>query len=226
MIKNKGLKKIAIIVTILVSSFVSFSLDNPSPENCSSIYGRIFEKGEIKYEAFQKAVSGYSALNNDGMINNDSIMTIIDFDQPSTSERLFVIDLKNEKILYKTLVAHGKNSGNNYAEKFSNTNGSHQSSLGFYLTGETYYGKYGLSLRLDGLEKGINDKARERAVVMHAANYVSDDFIKKYKRLGRSFGCPAIPFAMQKKIIPAIKNKSLLYIHKNSSEYEQESIII
>ena len=113
----------------------------------------------------------------------NNILTIVDFSLSSTQERMWVIDMKNQKVLLKSLVAHGRNSGLEYAKDFSNTNESFKSSLGFYITGETYTGKHGLSLRLDGMEYGINDNARNRAVVVHGADYVSKSFIKNTKTL-------------------------------------------
>jgi hypothetical protein len=112
------------------------------------------------------------------------------------------------------------------AENFSNIPGSFASSPGFYSTGQTYVGKHGLSLILDGLEKGINDKARDRAIVMHGADYVSSDFIRKYGRLGRSFGCPAVPTELSKDIIQKIKGGSCLYIHAPIESYSSNSNII
>ncbi len=126
---------------------------------------------------------------------------------------MFVIDLKKEKLLFNTLVAHGKNSGVQYAEVFSNKNRSLMSSPGFYSTAETYFGKHGYSLKLDGLEEGINDHARERLIVIHGADYVSDDFIKMYGRIGRSWGCPALPIKHTEEVINLIKEGSCLYIH-------------
>ncbi len=126
-------------------------------------------------------------------IKNADVLTIIDFSKPSTEKRLFVFDIQNMKVLYQTYVAHGVNSGTLYAKRFSNKPGSNMSSLGFYITGETYIGQHGYSLRLDGLETGINNNANKRAIVMHSADYASTGFINARGYLGRSYGCPAIP---------------------------------
>lgn len=178
-----------------------------------------------KLESFTKAFEGYQLLKNKGMIKKD-ILTIIDFSLSSKEKRLWIIDMSTNEILLNTLVAHGKNSGNDYASKFSNKNESYRSSLGFFSTGEVYRGKHGLSLKLDGLEKGINDNARKRAVVIHGADYVSKTFIRNHKRLGRSQGCPAVPVELSKKIIQTIKNKSCLFIYHPSRSYVNNSKLI
>src|SRR5690606_4161345 len=116
-------------------------------------------------------------------------------------KRMWVIDMTTNTVLMHSLVAHGRNTGDVFAKNFSNASESYKSSLGFYLTGETYTGKHGMSLKLDGLEKGVNDNARNRAVVIHGADYVSDSFIKNNSRLGRSLGCPAVPRELTKQLI-------------------------
>lgn len=168
------------------------------------------------FAVFSKAIDGYSILDEKGLIQNP-ILTIVDFDLPSTQKRLWVIDMKKHQVLFQSLVAHGKNSGDVKATDFSNANESYKSSLGFYLTNETYTGTHGLSLRLDGMEKNKNDNARARAIVIHGADYVSNHFIKVHQRLGRSFGCPALPVELTSKIVNTIKNKSCLYIHHTTN---------
>lgn len=172
------------------------------------------------------ALAGYKVLIDEKCITRPEVITIIDFSLPSDKKRLWVLDLINGKVLFRCLVSHGRNSGELLAENFSNTPGSYASSPGFYATGETYIGKNGLSLALDGLESGINDKARERAIVMHGAYYVSDDFIRKYGRLGRSFGCPAVPAELSKEIIQTIKGGSCLFIYVPKVSYTSNSLII
>src|SRR5690606_7538329 len=151
------------------------------------------------FESFSKAFEGFTLLKEQGKIKKD-LLTLIDFSKSSNTKRLWIIDMETKTILYNTLVAHGRNSGNEFATSFSNISSSYKSSLGFYATGEIYNGKHGASLRLDGLEKGINSNARSRAVVMHAADYVSEKFIKMHSRLGRSQGCPALPNHLNKEI--------------------------
>jgi hypothetical protein len=174
----------------------------------------------------QTALAGYKLLLEEKCVNRPEVITIIDFSLPSDKERLWVLDLINGKVLFRCLVSHGRNSGELMAEKFSNIPGSNASSPGFYTTGETYTGKHGLSLALDGLEKGINDKARDRAIVIHGADYVSVEFIRKYGRLGRSFGCPAVPEELSKEIIQTIKGGSCLFIYAPETSYTSNSQII
>jgi hypothetical protein len=156
---------------------------------------------------------------------NETLVSIIDFSKPSTEKRLFVVDLKKQELIYNTYVAHGKNSGSNEAVQFSNKCGSLQTSLGIYTTAETYSGKHGYSLRLDGLETGFNDNARKRAIVIHGAEYVSTDFIADHGRLGRSFGCPALPQELSSDIIDLIKEGTCLYIYANNEIYLKNSIL-
>ena len=178
-----------------------------------------------RFEIFTQALKGFYLLKEKGLIQKN-ILTLIDFSLSSNTQRLWVIDLDANTVLYNSLVAHGRNSGDEYAANFSNSPESFKSSLGFYATGEIYKGKHGESLRLDGLEKGINDNARERAVVIHGADYVSNSFIKNNKRLGRSLGCPAIPVELTNKIIQTIKDKSCLFIYHPSNGEEIMSHLI
>ena len=171
------------------------------------------------FECFSMALDGFYLLKQRGLVQKN-ILTLVDFSLSSNTKRLWVIDLEKNSILFQTLVAHGRNTGEEFANTFSNQAESFKSSIGFYATGEIYNGKHGMSLKLDGLEKGLNDKARERAVVIHGADYVSESFIKQNKRLGRSQGCPAIPVEMNGKIISTIKDKSCLFIYHPSAIQE------
>jgi len=193
----------------------------------SSLYNNLDAKNFKlpQLESFTKALEGFYQLKQKGLIQND-ILTLVDFSLSANSKRMWVIDMSTNTVLYHSLVAHGRNSGEEFATTFSNKSESYQSSLGFYLTGETYQGKHGLSLRLDGLERGINDKARERAVVIHGADYVSEQFIKQNKRLGRSQGCPALPVELNQEIIKTIKDKSCLFIYHPSRSYKVASKLI
>ena len=180
-------------------------------------------KEVLSFEVFNSALNGYRHIRN---IKKQNIISIIDFSKPSSFKRLFVIDIENKKILFNCLVAHGKNSGDNYATSFSNEFQSLKSSLGFFLTSETYYGKNGYSMKLDGLEKNINDNAREREIVVHGAEYVSEQFIKKFGRLGRSWGCPALPIENSKAIIDTISNGSCLFIYGTDNYYTENSVFL
>lgn len=178
-----------------------------------------------KFESFKEALDGFYKLKAQGLVGKN-IITLIDFSLSSNTKRLWVIDLDSSSILIHSLVAHGRNTGDEFAESFSNSAESYKSSLGFYVTAEVYNGKHGKSLRLDGVEKGINDNARNRAVVVHGANYVSDSFIKNNKRLGRSLGCPAVPVAITNELISLIKDKSCLFIYYPSTSYKHSSKIV
>ncbi|WP_337968616.1 murein L,D-transpeptidase catalytic domain family protein [uncultured Flavobacterium sp.] len=182
-----------------------------------------FKLPELK--TFSEALKGFYLLKERGIIQKN-ILTLIDFSLSSNSKRLWVIDLTTNTILFNSLVAHGRNTGEEFASAFSNSNSSFKSSLGFYATGEIYRGKHGASLRLDGLENGVNDNARERGVVMHGADYVSESFIRNNKRLGRSQGCPAIPMELTDEIIEVIKDKSCLYIYHPSRSFAMEERLI
>lgn len=177
----------------------------------------------ISFDVFNTAIMGLDKIK--GPVRKN-IITIIDFSKPSTESRFFVIDIESKHVLYNCLVAHGKNTGENYAEVFSNDAGSLMSSPGFYITAETYTGNHGYSLRLDGLEKGINDNARAREIVIHGADYVSGDYIKKYGRLGRSWGCPALPQALYKDIIDKIREGTCLFIYSTDSTYNRNTVFL
>jgi hypothetical protein len=145
-------------------------------------------------------------------------LTVIDYSLPSTAKRLWVVDLEKQKVLFHEWVAHGRNSGANEANSFSNAPGTHMSSLGLFLTGETYVGGHGYSLRLDGLEAGRNDRARARDIVVHGASYVSPEFAAHHGRLGRSWGCPALRPAVARPIIDAIKDGGALFAYYPNRE--------
>ncbi len=169
---------------------------------------------------FEKAVTGFYNLKTANLLSASSgILTIVDFNKPSTVKRMWIVDILNKKLLLNTWVAHGQGSGDDKAEVFSNNEDSHQSSLGFYVTDDIYVGKHGRSLRLDGVDEGYNDKARARDIVLHGADYVSQNTIKELGRLGRSFGCPAVSTEVVDKVIETIKNKNVLFIAGNDSSY-------
>lgn len=180
----------------------------------------------LAVEAFDNAIAGYEKLKEKGELGKEDILTIADFTQPSSKKRLFVIDLKQEKLLFNTYVAHGENSGKGMATLFSNKNESLQSSPGFYVTAGTFIGKHGYSMKLIGMEKNINDRAEERGIIMHSADYVSESFIRSHGYLGRSWGCPAVSKEMNKPIISKIKNGSCLFIHSKCANYIKHSALL
>ncbi len=154
-----------------------------------------------------------------GDVDADTRLAVIDYSLPSTAKRLWVLDVANRKLLHNEYVAHGQGSGGNYATSFSNIDGSHQTSLGLFRTAETYIGGNGYSLRLDGLEPGYNDRARDRAIVMHGARYVNPDLAAKQGRLGRSYGCPALREQVSRVVIDEIKQRNLLFAYADDAEW-------
>ncbi|PVH24466.1 murein L,D-transpeptidase catalytic domain family protein [Sphingobacterium corticibacter] len=188
-----------------------------------AMYDSLHVDSILNYQAFEEAMYGYESMRHR---TKKELITVIDFTLPSTEKRLYVIDLKNKKLLHHSVVAHGRNTGENYATNFSNKHGSFQSSLGFYVTAETYQGGNGYSLRLDGLEKGINDQARARAIVMHGADYCNVNLAKSMGRLGRSYGCPALPREINAAVINTIKGGSMMYIYANNKNYMASSNIL
>jgi hypothetical protein len=170
----------------------------------------------ISAPAIRLAFEGYQMMKQQNQLNNDSLIAIIDFSKPSIEKRFYLLDLRNQRVVKNTLVAHGKNSGMLTAESFSNTIHSNQSSLGLYITQNTYQGKHGYSLRIQGMSKGLNDNAMKRAVVIHGADYVSKSFIERNGRLGRSYGCPALPIDDTQEVIDLIKNGACLFIYHPS----------
>ena len=184
------------------------------------------ESAGLNFDVLKKAMTGYHNLKDLNLLPKDkALLTVVDFTKPSTEKRLWVIDLAAQKILFNTFVAHGQGSGETVAEKFSNITNSFQSSVGFYSTAEVYTGKHGRSLKLDGLDADLNGKARERAIVVHGADYVSQEFINRTGRLGRSQGCPALPMNLFTDVIDNIKGNTLLFINGNgvdTSDYLKE----
>jgi len=181
----------------------------------------------LSNEVFQLALTGLGKLEAAGQLNIPGIITIVDFSQSSTKKRLYVIDLLNKTLLFNTYVAHGRNTGEEYAEHFSNESGTHKSSLGFYITENPAMGAtVGLSLIIKGVEKGFNDKAMQRAIIMHGADYATEDFITKHGRLGRSYGCPSVPPDLIKPVSETIKGGSCMFIYHPDSNYLRKSALL
>lgn len=200
------------------SSSVSSNADN----YISSVYNAIdFGKGDkLNPEIFKLAMKGYLNLKSAGKLNTTKeILTVADFTRSSADDRLWIIDLRTHKVVMHTYVAHGQGSGDEYATAFSNTNNSHQSSLGFYVTGDTYNGEHGNSLRLNGMDRGYNDAALSRGIVVHAADYATKDFVAGNQRLGRSWGCPAVDPKLAPSIINTIKGGTCLFIYYPQQRY-------
>ena len=221
---KQGITYILALSILLSSNLVSFGADTDADKSALSteVITSRFESlnlGNVSFDAFQLAIIGHHYYKSQGLVTNDTVV-IIDFDLPSTQQRMFVVDLSKNIVLHSSLVAHGKNTGQDLAKNFSNINGSLQSSLGFFKTNEKYIGKHGLSLRLDGLEKGINDHARSRAIVIHSADYVSREFIRVNHRLGRSFGCPALPVDGYQEAMDLLDDGVLLFIHSSNGNYK------
>lgn len=177
-------------------------------------------------KVFDYAMKGFKIIKENGFIDNTNIISIVDFSKPSSEKRLFIIDLKNYKVLFNTYVAHGMQSGKEFAEQFSNTLSSNKSSLGFYETLGTYMGGNGYSLRLQGLERGINDNANRRDIVIHGAEYVNEKLIQSQGYIGRSWGCPAVPRKLHKPIIDKIKDGTCLFIYSPNKKYLSSSRIL
>ena len=178
----------------------------------------------LSRETVEYAVKGYQKLDSEGKVNNP-YMTIVDFSQSSRKKRLYIIDMKEEKLVWNTFVAHGKNSGVDMAEHFSNQMNSENRSIGFYITSSTYRGKHGLSLRISGQEEGYNDNAEARGVVVHGAPYVTAARVNS-GYMGRSQGCPALPENEYAKVINIIKGGSVLFLYFPSEDYLQHSELI
>lgn len=220
-IPNENKLSASITVTEPVNEVLSIE------EEISQLYDVFSEKNSTvpSLESFRNGMLGYYKLADQDLIKKE-ILTIIDFSLSSTQKRMWVLDMVTKEVLIHSVVAHGKNTGGEFATKFSNTVNSLQSSLGFYITGETYMGGNGYSLFIDGMEEEFNSKARERYVVVHGADYANPGIAKRLGRLGRSYGCPAVPTALTKEFIDTIKGKSVMYIHSADESYAKNSKMI
>jgi len=227
------MKKILCICTYLIVSFsfktVSADGTNSSLSDgvkiehyVSSLYNQIdfSQSNRLSYDVFSKAYRGYLNLRNEGKVNREKeIISVCDFSLPSTEKRMWIIDLAKKKVIFNTYVAHGQGSGEDGNLSFSNKNSTHKSSLGFYVTGDTYEGEHGTSLHLFGMDEGFNDAAFDRGIVVHGAKYVCEGYINQKDRLGRSWGCPAVPAALSLPIINTIKDSTCLFIYYPEAKY-------
>jgi hypothetical protein len=201
--------------------------NHPGTEDISALYAVLnLEQKGLSKRAFEYACKGYQRLLKKRAIAKDAYLVICDFSQSSNNKRLYLIDMVNNEVVLNTYTAHGRNSGGEYATRFSNKLKSLQSSLGFYVTEDTYYGEHGLSLRMKGLEPGYNDKAYRRRVVVHGADYIGDSWLETNNYMGRSYGCPAIPKTESNFLINTIKNGSCLFIYHPSKNYLKGSKLL
>jgi hypothetical protein len=177
-------------------------------------------------KAFEYALKGYYYLLDHHWLNKTGILSICDLSQSSRNKRLYIVDLEQKTVLVNTYVAHGRSSGGEFATTFSNNPSSHKTSLGFYITQGTYYGNNGLSLRIRGMDKGFNDRAGGRNVVVHGSEYVGPDFLQMNNFCGRSYGCPAVPADESGTIIDLIKEGTCLFIYHPTKKYLTRSKIL
>ena len=188
-----------------------------------TMYRDLSLNDKVSFSCFNNAMHGLEKIEDLEIFDNsnNNLLVMVDYTKPSTEERLFIIDLRKKQLLISSLVTHGRGTGDLYATKFSNKNNSYSTSSGFYLTGNIYNGKNGESLELYGLEKGKNDNARKRTIVMHSAYYANKAFAEKYGRLGRSKGCLALPTDLNAKIINLISGGVVLYVHTDFDENKE-----
>lgn len=236
-------KPVLLLLSFFCISLFAFAITNnksgnsttiklPAPAESSTAIGSSALYSELNLESiglqqnvFSTAMEGFEKLASKGVVRHD-LITIADFSQPSNKKRLYIVDLQNKKVLFNTLVAHGKNTGTLFAKSFSNDGSSLKSSPGFYVTEDTYTGHNGYSLRLNGLEKNINDNALSRDVVMHGADYVNPSFANAMGFIGRSWGCPAVPMSQHKAIINTIKDGTCLFIYTTENNYLHRSTVL
>lgn len=209
-------------------SLLSNSANSPFLKRTSDSIYNLIGLGEygLERDVFFAAYKGYQYLDSKGQIRRKNILTICDYSQSSNNKRLYVIDLHNSRLLFNTFVSHGKNSGNEFATSFSNYNNSNKSSLGFLVTGDTYNGKAGFCMRFNGMEAGINDRVKSRGIVLHGSHFVNENILSARGTIGRSYGCPAVPYGMHFKIIDVIKGGSCFFINSPDAWYAHNSTIL
>ncbi|MFW0717109.1 murein L,D-transpeptidase catalytic domain family protein [Pedobacter sp. N23S346] len=205
---------------------VSLESENEARSNTAYLHHAetLYQSAHLKesglsFPVFEKALTGFYNLKKAGRLSDHALLTIADFDQPSTSKRLYVLNVDEKDVLLNTWVAHGQRSGEDQAVTFSNKNDSFTSSIGFYVTGEEYHGAHGRSLKLDGMDPGFNDNARLRSIVIHGAPYVSEGTIAALGRLGRSQGCPAVSPEFSDQLISSLGEGSVLFINRSAEKY-------
>ncbi len=184
---------------------------------------RLPKRLACRADVLNLALGAVRCAVNAGDIPAPPTLTLIDYSRPSTEPRLWVFDLRSGQMRFRELVAHGKGTGENLAQRFSDSMNSHQSSLGLFVTRDTYIGNNGYSLRLDGLEPGFNGRARERAIVMHGAPYVDASFAAKQGRLGRSWGCPALREGVARQVIDFVRDGGVIFAYYPDQAWLKES---
>jgi hypothetical protein len=213
---------IPVIIALATPTLTTKNVSEPAPIVYQYSDFKLNKIG-LKKEVFDKAIKGYNKLIAQGKIKNKRYITICDMSQSSKNKRFYLIDLNTKKIIYNLRVTHGSESGDEFATKFSNITDSHQTSLGFYTTGTDYYGENGYSMKLHGHEANFNDNAYNRAVVLHGSEYATETYYKQNKKIGRSWGCPAISQVDNEKIIKLLKNGSCLFIYHSDKTYNKKS---
>jgi len=208
------------MLTVLLVSAALRALPAPLPV---SLGARV---PESSHAALAAGLAAWQNAVRSGAVRRTDVLTVIDYSRPSTEPRLFVLDIAAGRVRYAERVAHGRGSGENATERFSNRDGSHMTSLGVFRAGESYLGGHGVSLRLDGLEPGFNDRARERAIVLHGAGYVNAGVIASRGRLGRSWGCPAVRLEIARELIDTIKDGSLVVAYYPSADWLARSAFL
>lgn len=206
------------ILSCIIFFVISLSLfaTSYSENEIQTLYEEMNLEGKLNYQAFEQGLKGMNQVEN----RSNNILTVVDFSKPSNEKRLYILDMDKKEVLLSSFVSHGKGTGDLYARSFSNKEGTLKSSNGFFLTGESYDGKNGYSMRLYGLEPGRNNNAYARTLVVHAARYADESFLEKYGRLGRSKGCLAVPRKINAKIIEMIRGGSICYVHSKGLRYK------
>lgn len=226
-----------LMILMLLSSWLAFT-----PEGKNTAVGlrnseeariamRLFERSGLNkmglsMHAWATAFSGYLKLKADGMLKNARYLSIVDFSKHGGTRRFYVVDMQDTCVVFNTYVSHGRNSGDQYATRFSNNENSLMSSLGFFITGPTYKGQHGLSLRLLGQERGFNDRAEQRGIVVHGADYVSEATVQHQGYVGRSWGCPALPQELTEPVINTIRDGSAFFIYHQNERYHNSSTFL
>ncbi len=226
-----GTKLRILMVGVLACCCLSVTDPEPEPLKAREVFLSFTDsfydcvkEDHISYKALQYGLKGYHYIRNSSKLKKKKYLTIVDFSLPSNVERLFVLDVEKNKIIHRSLVAHGTETGDLHAESFSNEHDSHKSSLGLYITGRVYHGKHAESVKLHGLEKGFNDNAYDRGVVIHRADYATREFLESNGNvLGRSYGCPAVPFEQYDKLLNIVRDGSCFFIYYPDKDYLRKS---